>query len=94
MTASKRSIVSDWVDKDDAPDLSLPQWQAKLASIPAKRGRPISAVPKTSTTIRLDADILKGFRAGGAGWQSRINDALREWLELKRGSICCDHFIL
>lgn len=84
MTASKRSIVPDWVDKDDAPDLSLPEWQARLASIPPKRGRPISAAPKTSTTIRLDADILKGFRAGGAGWQSRINDALREWLELKR----------
>jgi len=36
--------------------------------------------PKTSTTIRLDADIIDRFRAGGPGWQSRINAALREWL--------------
>jgi uncharacterized protein (DUF4415 family) len=29
-------------------------------------------------TLRLDADVLHSFRSEGAGWQSRINDALRK----------------
>lgn len=85
MTANKRSTVQDWVDKDDAPDMALPEWQAKLTATPARRGRPLSSSPKTSTTIRLDAAIVDEFRAAGNGWQSRINAALREWLESKRG---------
>ncbi len=43
-------------------------------------GRPIKENPKQSTTIRFDADILEAFKAGGKGWQTRINDALRDWL--------------
>jgi uncharacterized protein (DUF4415 family) len=44
------------------------------------RGRPKKDTPKLSTTLRLDADILKAFRARGKGWQSRMNVALRDWL--------------
>ncbi len=46
----------------------------------AKIGRPPKENPKQSTTIRFDADILEAFKAGGKGWQTRINDALRDWL--------------
>ncbi|MFN7104375.1 MAG: BrnA antitoxin family protein [Pseudorhizobium sp.] len=42
--------------------------------------RPKSPQTKVSTTIRLDADVLEQFRAQGPGWQSRINQALRDWL--------------
>jgi uncharacterized protein (DUF4415 family) len=28
--------------------------------------------------IRLDPDVVAHFRAGGPGWQSRINAALRK----------------
>ncbi len=28
-------------------------------------------------TLRLDQDLLDHFKAGGPGWQTRINDALR-----------------
>jgi uncharacterized protein (DUF4415 family) len=66
---------------DDAPDLSTPEWQTLFASAPMKRGRPKADRTKISTTIRLDADIVDRFRSGGEGWQSRINSALRQWLE-------------
>ena len=81
MTRNKSSMAPDWVDPDDAPDLSQPEWAAKLASVPVRRGRPRVAVRKVSTTIRLDADVLAAFREQGEGWQTRINAALREWLE-------------
>jgi uncharacterized protein (DUF4415 family) len=45
-----------------------------------KRGRPPSAAPKEHVNIRLDADIVQSFKRTGAGWQTRLNNALREWL--------------
>ena len=43
-----------------------------------RRGRGRQTAPtKEQVTIRLDADITAHFRAGGPGWQTRLNDALR-----------------
>jgi len=33
---------------------------------------------KVVTTIRLDADVVEYFKAQGRGWQTRINEKLRE----------------
>jgi uncharacterized protein (DUF4415 family) len=49
-----------------------------------RRGRPPGSGSKISTTVRFDADILAAFRAEGPGWQTRMNEALREWLQLRR----------
>ena len=46
-----------------------------------KRGRPAGSGTKEQVAIRLDHDILEAFRAGGPGWQTRMNDALREWVK-------------
>ncbi len=46
-----------------------------------KRGRPKSERTKIATTIRFDDDVLGAFKATGRGWQTRMNDALREWLK-------------
>lgn len=43
------------------------------------RGKQKSAT-KVSTSVRFDADVLEAFKASGKGWQTRMNDALREWL--------------
>jgi len=46
-----------------------------------KRGRPVGSVAakrKVATTIRLDEDVLGAFRHTGTGWQTRINQVLRE----------------
>lgn len=66
------------VSDDDAPDLSAPYWTDKFASAKVQRGRPKAEVTKVSTTIRLDPDVIEAFKAEGAGWQSRINEALRK----------------
>ncbi|NYT77922.1 BrnA antitoxin family protein [Alcaligenaceae bacterium] len=33
-------------------------------------------------SLRYDADIIDAFKAGGEGWQTRMNSALRDWLRL------------
>ena len=45
-----------------------------------RRGRPPAAQTKTHINVRLDADVLAAFKNTGPGWQTRLNDALREWL--------------
>ncbi len=52
----------------------------------AERGdfyRPV----KEQITLRLDRDVLAWFKAGGEGYQTRINEALREHVlaKLKKG---------
>lgn len=44
------------------------------------RGRPTAEDPKQKVTIRLDSDILAALRASGSGWQTRLNQHLREWV--------------
>ena len=35
---------------------------------------------KERVTIRFDTEVLNAFRATGAGWQTRMNEALKDWL--------------
>lgn len=48
-----------------------------------RKGRPVGSVksaPKVATTIRLSSEVSAAFRATGAGWQTRIDAALKDWL--------------
>ena len=47
-----------------------------------KRGRPFSSNPKTAISVRLDSDVVAALKAGGKGWQTRLNATLREALNL------------
>ena len=79
MNGSDGSTAPDF-DPDTAPDLSKGDWPEKFARAPVRRGRPPKARPKVSTTIRLSQDVIDHFRAGGSGWQTRIDRALRDWI--------------
>lgn len=71
--------VGDLSDIDPAlfqPFSALPEsLQAKL------RGRPKAAVNKERVTLRLSPEVVQAFRASGKGWQTRVNEALREWVK-------------
>ncbi len=84
MNENKLRLKKEWVDPDDAPELTdevmdRADWYNGETLI--RRGRPKLETPKVSTTLRLDADVIAGFKAKGPKWQTRINDALREWLK-------------
>jgi len=72
-----------WIDQDDVPELT-DEWfeHADLYNGDklVRRGRPKAAATKQSVTIRYDAEVVEYFRATGPGWQSRINTALKEWI--------------
>ena len=51
--------------------------QFKLRRVRGPNRLPI----KVQTAIRFDADVLAALRATGKGWQTRVNDAMREWVK-------------
>lgn len=80
---------------DDAPELTdeeikelrpAREWfEANGIPMPVPRGRPKADVTKQSVTLRIDRDAIDYFKAGGPGWQTRINDVLvREANKKKR----------
>lgn len=74
------AITSAAMGDPDARPLTDAEWEAARPTI-RRFGRPPAETPKVSTTIRFDADVLAALRATGKGWQTRVNDAMREWVK-------------
>ena len=81
---------ADIVYDEDAPETSAMDWEGAIVShglvdlrkkLAQKRGRPVVSNPKVSTTMRFSPDVIDAFRATGKGWQTRMNDALIDWLK-------------
>ncbi|MEQ1888156.1 MAG: BrnA antitoxin family protein [Alphaproteobacteria bacterium] len=48
---------------------------------PKQRGRPRLATPKVLLSLYFSPDVIDYFRSTGAGWQARMDGALREWIQ-------------
>jgi len=95
MNAKSQNLPKLWVDPDEAPELTDEFFENGVwrigdeivsrdeAQVEAgkRRGRPTGSGVKISTTIRFDAEVLAAFKATGDGWQTRMNDALKDWLK-------------
>ena len=51
-------------------------WQS--ATLKRGRGRPVADVKRPTLSMRIDPDVLTAFIATWPGWQTRINDVLRD----------------
>ena len=78
MPENKPVTAPDWTDPDDAPDLSSAEYQAKLAAVPVRRGRPKAETTKVHIGFRLAADVVNSVKASGAGYNARVEQALRK----------------
>jgi uncharacterized protein (DUF4415 family) len=56
---------------------------AEVARMRPLRGRPRLTRPKQSVTMRIDADLLEALKATGPGWQTRVNELLKQ--AMRRG---------
>lgn len=79
---SEKNISEQWLDPDDAPELTA-DWFAEANAafdgqpVP-RRGRPKATDPKQLVSLRLDREVLDLLRAQGSGWQTRVNEELRK----------------
>lgn len=75
----------EWTDVDfararPAAEVLPELFGAQVArSMLKPRGKQV-APTKQAVTVRYSPDVLDAFKATGAGWQTRMNDALRDWL--------------
>lgn len=94
MSGKKPGSRKDWAEFDaheirpeeyeDIPELTDAWFEKADVHVGGKlvrRGRPPSTTRKEAVSIRLSQDVLGHFRAGGAGWQTRIEEALRDWIK-------------
>lgn len=73
--------IEDDFDSAEVPTENIKAMRPISELLEKKRmGRPPKETPKVSLTARYDADIIERFRATGDGWQTRMNDALRVYL--------------
>jgi uncharacterized protein (DUF4415 family) len=83
MPAKERAIKSDLaridklrdedIDYSDIPELDEEVFAQPLVPWPPR---------KESITIRVDADVLSWFKQQGRGYQTRINQILRRYMDV------------
>jgi uncharacterized protein (DUF4415 family) len=47
--------------------------------------------PKLAVSLRLDADVLRFFRGFGGGYQTRINEVLKAFMQARGGAETVSH---
>ncbi|WP_047335359.1 BrnA antitoxin family protein [Pseudomonas protegens] len=62
------------IDTSDIPELNDDFFRRAEVHLPGKK----------AVTIRLDADVLEWFKGQGAGYQTRINQLLRQYMQAHR----------
>ncbi len=62
------------------------EWQEPAVSNPTSPASAshTSQAQKQIVTIRLDIDMLNWFKAAGPGYQTRINQILREYMQAQQ----------
>jgi uncharacterized protein (DUF4415 family) len=97
MNAKFPDTTPSWLNPDDAPELtdeffdravfrigerevSTEEGKAAMAAT-VRRGRPPLPNRKLPLTVRYDPCVVAAFKATGRGWQTRMNDALVDWLK-------------
>lgn len=86
MTAAPEQAIYD----QDNPPSQPGEWDNAVVShslgelreaLVKRRGRGPNKQPiKRQVAIRLSPEVLDYFKAGGSGWQTRVDEALREYV--------------
>jgi uncharacterized protein (DUF4415 family) len=78
ITAAARS------DPDAQP--LTPKQLKEMVPLRTLRGRPKSNNKKLLVTVRYSPEVVAYFKSTGEGWQSRMDEALREYVEQHRAA--------
>ncbi|MGS7251859.1 BrnA antitoxin family protein [Pseudomonas sp. LAM2023] len=62
------------IDTSDIPELDENFFREAELRVPAKQ----------AVTIRLDSDVLAWFKGQGSGYQTRINQLLRQYMQAQQ----------
>jgi uncharacterized protein (DUF4415 family) len=71
-------MVTDWIDEDDAPELTDAFFEQ---ADEYNNGVLIKRAVASKEIVNVDSDIIAIFKATGENWQAKMNEVLREWLK-------------
>lgn len=77
--AEDAAITAAAQSDPDAMPFTDAEWEQIKPLV--RRGRPLGSGSKMQVTLRLDIDVVEKLKATGAGWQTRANEALRNWVK-------------
>ena len=94
---SKQPVVAmPAVDEDKAitaaarsdPDAQplTPKQLKSMVPLRTLRGRPKSSNKKLLVSVRYSPEVVAYFKSTGEGWQSRMDEALREYVKQRRAA--------
>lgn len=63
-----------------------PKQLKEMVPMRTLRGRPKSDNKKLLVSVRYSPEVVAYFKSTGAGWQSRMDEALREYIEQHRAA--------
>jgi uncharacterized protein (DUF4415 family) len=73
------------VDPYDPNDPKAVEAYWKQAKVRRTRG-PQKAPRKVATAIRLSPEVVEFFKADGPGWQTRVDNALQEYVKAHKAA--------
>ena len=78
----EKAVAAFWKGAVVVNGGGYPAVQAALAvrRKPGERG-PGKRSPKVAINIRLSPEVLTAFKATGDGWQTKVDGALKDWLQ-------------
>ena len=79
----ERASTGDGAGDSIGPVEVLPLGSKGRARKPGRRG-PQKLPTKVAVTVRYSQEVLEHFKATGDGWQTRMNDALRHYVDERR----------
>ncbi|MEO5351080.1 MAG: BrnA antitoxin family protein [Magnetococcus sp. YQC-3] len=68
------------------PDTYEPSEEEIIGMQPLRRGRPATGTNEILLSVRYSPEVVAFFRATGSGWQTRMDEALREWITARASS--------
>ncbi|WP_237763378.1 BrnA antitoxin family protein [Thiobacillus denitrificans] len=70
------------------PDVQplTPKQLKSMVPLRTLRGRPKSDNKKLLVSVRYSPEVVAYFKSTGEGWQSRMDEALREYVEQHRAA--------
>ncbi|MFZ3041420.1 MAG: BrnA antitoxin family protein [Thiobacillus sp.] len=85
-TADEDKAITAAARRDPDAQLLTPKQLKEMVPMRTLRGRPKSGNKKLLVSIRYSPEVVAYFKSTGAGWQSRMDEALREYIEQHRAA--------
>ncbi len=95
-TSKRPAVAMPTVEEDKAitaaarsdPDAQplTPEQLKSMVPLRTLRGRPKSDNKKQLVSVRYSPEVVAYFKSTGEGWQSRMDEALREYVERHRAA--------